>query len=108
MKNLHHRPIKKFSLSGTIYSDSAIWRLKDEYYSLLDFQMRNSGYVTRLDIAPDFTLQYNEDTESFSFELSIYGIYVGKRKSEWIFGVEENKIIPIVQNRLKEYSSKVG
>jgi hypothetical protein len=107
MKNIHHRPIKKFSLSGSIYDDSAIWRLKEAYHQLLDFQMRTSGYVIRLDIAPDFTLQYNEDTETFIFELSVYGIYVGRRNSEWIFGVEENKIIPIQQNRSNEYYSKV-
>jgi hypothetical protein len=76
------------ALKGSIYDDSAIWRLKDEYISLLMTEMRISGYVMRLDIVPDFTIEYNENIRAFDFELSIYGIYVGKRKSEWIFGVD--------------------
>ena len=99
MQNVHHRPIKKFSLDGKFYSDSAIVRLKKEYLDLLDFQMRSSGYVTRLDISPDFTIEYNQRTETFSFCLSIYGVYVGKRKSEWIFGVDERAVIPIPQSK---------
>jgi hypothetical protein len=99
MQNIHHRPIKKFSLDGKFYDDAAIVRLKKEYFDLLDFQMRSCGYVTRLDISPDFTIEYNESTETFSFRLSVYGVYVGKRKSEWIFGVDEKAVIPIPQSR---------
>jgi hypothetical protein len=108
MVNVHHKTLKRFGLDGTIYDDSAIWRLKIEYLRLIILQMRLSGYVPRIDIAPDFTIEYNDRTESFSFELSIYGIYVGKRKSEWIFGVDESKVIPIHQNKLEEYLREVA
>jgi hypothetical protein len=108
MENMHHKPIKKFSLEGSIYDDSAILKLKGEYLSLLMTEMKISGYVARLDIAPDFTMEYNEKSETFNFKLSVYGIYVGKRKSEWIFGVEGQKVIPILQNRLSVYSSEVA
>jgi hypothetical protein len=108
MENIHHKSIKRFSLQGSIYDDSAIWRLKEEYYSLLNAEMKISGYVIRLDIAPDFTIQYNEKAETFDFELSIYGIYVGKRKSEWIFGVDGQAVIPIPQNKLSVYSSEAA
>ena len=105
MQNIHHRPIKKFSLEGKIYDDASIWKLKEAYLDLLDFQMRCCGYVTRLDIDPQFTIQYNESSETFSFWLSVYGVYVGKRKSEWIFGVDEIAVIPIPPNRSNVYSS---
>jgi len=105
MQNVHHRPIKKFSLEGSIYDDAAIWRLKEEYLDLIDFQMRSAGYVTRLDIDKDFTIEYNEKSNTYSFQLSVYGVYVGKRKSEWIFGVDERSVIPIPQSKLSASSS---
>jgi hypothetical protein len=108
MASLHHKPLKRFSLDGSICDDSAIWRLKEEYVGLVISQMRLSGYVPRLDITPDFTLEYNEQKNYFNFELSLYGIYVGKRKSEWIFGVDEQTIIPIQPNKLNEYSSEAA
>jgi len=106
MTNVHHKPLKRFNLNGSIYDDSAIWRLKEEYTSLLMTEMRISGYVMRLDIVPDFTIEYNENTKAFDFELSIYGIYVGKRKSEWIFGVDVARVVPIQQNKSNVYSSE--
>ena len=107
MTNVHHKQIKKFNLSGVIYDDSAISRLKIEYIRLMITEMRLSGYVPRIDIAPDFTIEYNEKAENFNFKLSVYGIYVGKRKSEWIFGVNETIVVPIQQNKSKESSRGV-
>ena len=102
MDNLHHRPIKAFSLSGDIYDDSAILRLRVEYSRLLMAEMRLSGYVPRLDINQDFTIEYKQDKEVFEFKLSIYGVYVGKKKSEWISGVDETRVIYTQQNRSEE------
>lgn len=104
MENLHHKPIKKFSLEGTIYDDSAIMRLRDEYGRLLITEMKLSGYVPRLDIAQDFTIEYIEEKKYFKFELTLYGVYVGKKKSEWIIGVDETRPIFIPQSRSKEFS----
>jgi len=103
MTNVHHKPLKRFGLEGSIHDDSAIWRLKIEYIRMIISEMRLSGYVPRIDISPDFTIDYNERIEGFNFELSLYGIYVGKRKSEWIFGVDEARVIPIHPSKLEEY-----
>lgn len=103
MENLHHKPIKRFHLDGNIYDDSAIARLRTEYAKLLETEMKMSGYVPRIDINPDFTLNYNEQKQYFEFELSIYGVYVGKKKSEWIIGIDEAKAIYIPQNKSKEF-----
>jgi hypothetical protein len=108
MINIQHRPIKRFSLDGSIYDDAEIWRLKNEYISLLIMEMKISGHVPRLNIAPEFTMVYNEKTETFYFKLSIYGIYVGKRKSEWILGIDGQSLILIPQNKSNVFSSEVA
>ena len=81
-------------------------RLKDEYIRLLASEMKLSGYVRRIDIDTDFTIQYNEKTETFEFELSIYGIYTGKKQAEWIHGIDGAMVIPIHQSKSKEFSQE--
>ena len=104
MESLHHRPIKKFDIDGIIHDDSALARLKVEYTNLLTTEMRLSGYVPRIDINSDFTLDYNETKKYFEFKLTMYGIYVGKKKSEWIIAVDETKPIYTQKNKFNEYS----
>jgi hypothetical protein len=104
VQNFHHKPIKKFSLSGSIHDDSAFDRLKNEYVRLLISEMRLSGYAPRLDIDSDFTIDYNERKRNFIFELTLYGIYVGKRKSEWIAGIDGTKAVYIQKSKSKESS----
>ena len=86
-------------MDGHILDDSAFWRLKDQYINLLTTKMRMSGYVPRLDIQPDFTLDYNQEKQYFEFELSLYGIYLGKKQSQWIDGVEGTFIVYTQMNR---------
>lgn len=102
MERVHHKPIKSFGLEGTILDDSKIARLKEEYIRLLSLEMKLSGYVPRLDIDPDFTISYNEERNVFSFKLTIYGTFVGKKKSRWIIGIDGTKLISIQQNKLAE------
>ena len=98
----HHKPLKKFYLSGIIQDEALLGRLKIEYVRLLVSEMRLSGYVPRIDIDPDFTLRYNESKDFFEFELSVHGVYAGKRKSEWIAGVDGTNPVLIHQNRSSE------
>lgn len=104
MSKFHHKPIKRFSIKGNIFDDSAVMRLRAEYRRLLSIEMMVSGYATRLDIPEDFTIEYNNKYNYFEFELSIYGIYVGKRQSEWIIGVDGTTPIYTEKNRSKEFS----
>jgi hypothetical protein len=103
MDNIHHKAIKRFLLSGNIYDDSEILRLKTEYIRLLVSEMKLSGYVPRFDIDPDFTIRYNEKAEIFEFKLSIYGIYIGKKKAEWIIGLDGTKVIYTQKSKSKEF-----
>lgn len=108
MQNLHHKPLKIFGLDGRIHSDSAIMRLKNEYINLLKTEMKISGYVPRLDIDPDFTIEYNNKKQHFEFKLSLYGIFVGKKKAEWIIGIDGTRVVLTPNNKLKEYSSEAA
>jgi hypothetical protein len=106
MANIHHKPIKRFFLDGNINDDAKIARLKIEYVRLLVSEMRLSGYVPRIDIEPDFTIEYNEKTESFTFNLSIYGIHVGKRQSECIQGIDATAVVLTRLSRSSEFSQE--
>ena len=103
MDSLHHKPIKRFFLDGIIYDDSTIARLKTEYIKLLLSEMKSSGYVPRFDVDPDFTIRYNEKVEIFEFKLTIYGTYVGKKKVNWIIGLDGTKVIFTQKSKLKEF-----
>jgi hypothetical protein len=93
MKTIYHKPIKRFGLGGQIHDDADLFRLRYEYNRIVLLQMKMSGYVPRLDIDTEFTLSYNHKSEYFEFELSIYGIYVGKKKSKCIIGVAGNQVL---------------
>lgn len=88
-----------FTLDGVIADDAQIWQRKNDYLELLSIQMRNLGYVPRLDIDADFRIQYNDRKNSYTFRLAAFGVYVGERESEWIFGIDEEGPIPIPQIR---------
>ena len=98
----HHKPLKRFYISGIIQDEALLGRLKIEYVRLLVSEMRLSGYVPRIDIDPDFTLRYNDSKDFFEFELSVHGVYSGKRKSEWIAGIDGTSLVPIQPSKLKE------
>lgn len=102
MDNFHHKPIKRFQLDGSIHDEASIPRLRNEYIRLVSMEMKLSGYAIRLDINPDFTIQFNYKTETFTFNLSLYGVYVGKKKAEWILGIDGTKAIFIAKNKSSE------
>jgi hypothetical protein len=86
-----HKNLKRFYLEGEIYDDSKIPALKEQYILLLNDIMKSKGYVPRYDIDIDFSLEYNGNT--FSFKMSIYGVYVGKKKAQCFRGIDKNRAI---------------
>lgn len=86
-----HKQLKRFGLSGEIYDDAAIPRLKEQYVFMVVSGMRHKGYVPRYDIDPDFTVSYNGKT--FDFQLSVYGVYVGKKRARCLHGIDKNSPI---------------
>jgi len=69
-------------MKGTYYDEANTDRLKDEYILLLNRQMRDNGYAPRVDIDPDFTLEYDSVNNEWKFQLSVYGVFVGKKKAK--------------------------
>jgi hypothetical protein len=85
----HHRHVKRFHVSGVIHTDDAIPRFKTEYIRMLTASMRERGYVVRIDIIPDFTISYTG--KAYEFQLSVYGTYVGRKKSQCIEYLDGSK-----------------
>ena len=104
MSNFHHKPIRRFGFQGKIYDDAQVARLRQEYRKIILLEMTMSGYVPRLDIPEDFTLEYDYRTEYFNFKISIHGIYVGKKQSKWIIGVDGTEAIYTTKSKLDEFS----
>jgi hypothetical protein len=104
VEQLHHKSIKTFKLDGIIKSDSAISRLRLEVTKLKIEEMREEGYVQRLDIDPNFTIQYNHIEDYYEFTLTVYGTYVGKKKAQCTQGIDGTSLVPIQKNKLKESS----
>lgn len=97
MNNFIHKSVKRFHLDGQIYDDALIPRLQLEYINILKTQMRLSGYAPRVDIDPQFTIEYTG--KSYNFILSVYGTFVGKKNAQWIECLDGTKPIYIQQNK---------
>jgi hypothetical protein len=104
VEHLHHKSIKTFTVEGIIKDDAAISRIRLEVERLQTLQMRELGYVPRLDIDPQFTIKYNSTKEYFEFTLTLYATYLGKKKSECIMGIDGTLLVPTHKSKLKELS----
>ena len=95
--NFMHKKIKRFELTGQITDDSFIPRMKEEYVRLLSESMRDTGYVIRLDIDPDWSISYTGNY--YEFILSVYGSYIGKKNASCIEGLDKNRPIYTHQSK---------
>lgn len=92
-----HKRIKRFELTGQIPDDIYIPRMKEEYIRILSDTMRDTGYVRRFDIDPDWSLSYTGNY--YEFILSVYGSYIGKKNASCIDGLDKNRPIYTQPNR---------
>jgi hypothetical protein len=88
-----HNEIKRFELTGTVTHDTFV-QTRDALIKEVEDSMRDQGYVPVLDLAPQFTREYDAETETFSFQLSIYGISVGEEEAWQTAGVTNGQIVP--------------
>lgn len=77
-----------------IKSDSDIARLRDMYQHLLIDEMRTKGYVPVLDLDIQWSLRYNHDKDNYAFNLEMYGVFVGKKKSWELEGFSGQGFLP--------------
>jgi len=80
------RNIKAFLIGGVIKDDASIGKSRLMYERTLLQQMRDRGYVPVLDLEPQFSIKYNENKDTYSFNLEMFGVYVGKKKAQEIEG----------------------
>lgn len=78
--------IKNFTQSGSFKDDKDILLIKDKYCNLIEDQMRAAGRVPVLNITPLWRTSWDADRQAYNFELTMFGVYVGKRKAETITG----------------------
>jgi hypothetical protein len=82
-----HKDIKRFPLDGIMNDDSDFIRLRAQFETLLIHQMRSDGYIPVLDLGPMFSTLLRSDGH-YDFELTVYGVYVGKVKAWKIEGMD--------------------
>jgi len=82
-----HEDILRFGMDGKLDDDSSITRLREQFISMVISDMREQGVVPVLDWGPHWTLEYDALNDNFKFELSVYGIRVGRRLALQIEGI---------------------
>jgi hypothetical protein len=89
-----NKKLKSFGMQGKIHDDAAIPRLRIEYQRLIESDMREQGYVPILDLDIQFSLLYDEPNNLYEFDIVVYGVYVGKKKSHLYEGFSGQSLIP--------------
>ena len=87
-----HRQIKKYSIEG-ITEEHRLVKTREDMIRVLEMQAQDDGCLPHLEVSPVYTVLYNEEDETFSFELSIYAVYVGRRKAQEYEGFSNNKCV---------------
>lgn len=87
-----HDEIVRHSLDGIVSDDNLI-QTRNRLIEFLETQMREEGCVPLLDIDPQFTLDYDAETETYKFQLSVYGAKT--EEDTWLIsGIMSGKKIP--------------
>ena len=89
---MNHKNIKRFQVRVQFKDDSDMIRVRAQYESLLTQDMRGKGYIRVLDLDPNFSVEF--DGETWVFLMTLYGVYVGKKKSWQSEGITQGKLIP--------------
>ena len=80
-------------MNGIIKDDSIFQSSRETYERLLVQQMRDKGYVPVLDMQPQFNVKYNQDKDHYTFNLVMYGMYIGKAKAKKYEGFSGQSLI---------------
>jgi hypothetical protein len=81
-----HDEIIRYTISGEV-SDRKLPQIKQSMIEFLETQMRDDGIVPSLDLEPQFTREYNVQTDRFEFSLTVYGVFVGGEEAWPVAGV---------------------
>lgn len=96
---MYNRHIKKFSIEGVIGNETTWSQTRWHVERSLEDIVRAKGYLPVRDIDTGFFIQYDPVKDFYKVEITMYGIYVGKRKaSEWD-GYLMGKLLPMDKSK---------
>ncbi len=75
-----HKPVKMFSQEGLIKDDKDFIRLRQEFERLIIDQMREQGCLPIHELGPFWSTKFLG--EKYSFKLTMYAWYAGRKKSK--------------------------
>jgi hypothetical protein len=75
-----HKPVKTFSQEGLIADDKDFIRIRNEFERLIVEQMREAGCLPIHELGTHWSTKWLGD--KYSFKLTIYGWFAGKKKSK--------------------------
>ena len=87
-----HEEIKRFYLNGEV-ADNNLVEAKERLIHFIEAGMRDEGYVPELTLEPQFSLNYDAVNEKYDFELSVYGVHVGRERECHLSGVENGRTV---------------
>ena len=91
---MYNKNIKLFSIEGELGSERALAKTRGGMERILDTDLRDKGYLPVLDLGSGFFTQYDKDRDSYRFLVTMYGIYVGKRKAQEWEGYLMGRLLP--------------
>lgn len=94
-----HRRIKNFNLSGEFTDDSFALHTRVNAELAVNYMMRDAGYARVLDLDPVWSTYYNSQEDRWTFEMTMYGMYVGKRKAKLLSGIAQGKPVPRIMHQ---------
>lgn len=98
-RNIHREQIK------AVIAENRLASARGSMEHTLTTGMRDSGYVPSLDLDTLWVCEYDPETENYNCELTMYFLYVGKKKAWTTQGVSSGKIIPTSTPQVKSEPS---
>lgn len=89
------RRIHQISIDGEFLSDAHMSKTRKQYEKLLLDEARDNGYVPVLDLDTNWSPAYDSPEDRWYFSLTMYIMYVGKKKAYEYEGFTNNCLIPI-------------
>ncbi len=86
-----HKPVKMFSQDGLIKDDKDFIRIRNEFERLIIDQMRDQGCLPIHELGTHWSTKWLGD--KYSFKLTIYGCYAGRKKSKEFDFWHEGKLV---------------
>lgn len=97
--------IYPFTVEGEFLDDSKMAATRSQYELVLEHEARDTGYVPVLDLDTHWTPEYAHDENRWFFTLTMYAVYVGKRKSWEYEGMSNNCLIPLQSGKQDQSST---